>query len=218
MPPSPDASSVPIAAFDLDGTLTWADAFTSFLRARAGRRIFWSRVLPLAPLFPAFLAGALDRKALKERFARRLLGGGAVDKVEIQVEDFWTHIGAKLLRADAVAEVERRRAGGERIVIVTACPEIIAAPLARRLGADLIGTRLVVRDGRLTGDIEGANCRGAEKVRRLEATYGSGLRLAAAYGDSAGDRELLARAEEPRFRVFHDGPRFALASTIALWL
>jgi phosphatidylglycerophosphatase C len=214
----PIPQAAPVAAFDLDGTITWADAFTSFLRARAGRGIFWSRVIPLAPLFPAYLAGVVDRKALKELFAQRLLGGGAVEKVAKQAEDFWTHIGAKLLRADALAEIERRKALGDRIVIVTACPEIVAAPIARRLGAELIGTRLAVHDGRLTGDIEGENCRGAEKVARLEAAYGPDFALAAAYGDSSGDRELLARAEDGRYRVFRDGPRPALLATMALWL
>lgn len=175
-------------------------------------------MLPLAPLFPYYLLGAVDRKALKEIFARKLLGGGAVEKVAKQAEDFWTHVGAKLLRADALAEVERRRALGERIVIVTACPEIVAAPLARRLGTELIGTRLVVRDGRLTGEIEGENCRGPEKVARLEAAYGPGLALAAAYGDSSGDKEMLARAADGRYRVFRDGPRPALLATLALWL
>ncbi len=210
--------SAPVAAFDLDGTLTWADAFTSFLRTRSSRAAFWAAVAPLAPLFPAYLAGRLDRARLKERFATACLGGALATAIDEEAEAFWDGLGRELLRADGLEELERRRAAGDRVIVVTACPEIVARPLARRLGVELLGTRLAVVDGRLTGRIEGGNCRGAEKVARLEALCGPDLRLAAAYGDSAGDRELLARAADGRLRAFRDGPRHPLAATIALWL
>jgi phosphatidylglycerophosphatase C len=71
-------------------------------------------------------------------------------------------------------------------------------------------------DGRLTGELAGANVRSAEKVRRLEAWIaGSTLgdeAIVWAYGDSAGDRELLARADHP-VRVGRDRLTRAPAST-----
>ena len=48
--------------------------------------------------------------------------------------------------------------------------------------------------------LDGANCRAAEKVRRLDAWLAERRLQDAtvwAYGDSAGDRELLARADHP---------------------
>jgi phosphatidylglycerophosphatase C len=54
-------------------------------------------------------------------------------------------------------------------------------------------------DGRYTGAMVGANCRGPEKVRRLRAwmdEQGLGDAMLWAYGDSAGDRELLASADQ----------------------
>lgn len=210
-------ADAPVAAFDLDGTITWADAFTTFLRFRHTRARFWTRALPLTPLFPAYLLGRLDRRRLKERFAAAYLGGVELAQAEKETEDFWAGPGLGLLRADALAALERRRAEGLRVVIVTACPALVAAPLARRLGVELIGTRLEVEDGRITGRIEGENCRGAEKVVRLAAHCGPELRLQAAYGDSSGDIEMLAEAREPAMKLFRDGPPFPLAATIALW-
>ena len=70
-------ASAPVAAFDLDGTITWADAFTTFLRARAGRAGFWGRTAPLAPLFPAYLLRLVSRRRIKEIFAGRFLAGAA---------------------------------------------------------------------------------------------------------------------------------------------
>jgi phosphatidylglycerophosphatase C len=215
---SPRAEPSAVAAFDLDGTITWADAFTTFLRARTPRPKFWAAVLPLAPMFFAFLFAKDGRRRAKEAFATRLLAGVEEAALAAEAEAFWAGEGARILRLDALAEIERRRAEGLAVVIVTACPEIVAAPLARRLNADLIGTRLCVEDGRLTGRIDGANCRGAEKVARLRATLGPDVRVAAAFGDSAGDRELLAVAEEGFMAPFRDGPRWPLLVTIAMWL
>jgi phosphatidylglycerophosphatase C len=54
----------------------------------------------------------------------------------------------------------------------------------------------VGNDGRLTGELAGANVRHDEKVRRLEAWLGKDQAIELwAYGDSGGDRELLARAD-----------------------
>jgi len=43
-------------------------------------------------------------------------------------------------------------------------------------------------------------------VRRLRAAYGPSVRLAAAYGDTSGDAEMLALADEAGFRVFRERP------------
>jgi phosphoserine phosphatase len=54
--------------------------------------------------------------------------------------------------------------------------------------------------GRLTGRLVGENCRGREKELRLRAWLAAnGLEDAElwAYGDSAGDAELLAGADHP---------------------
>ena len=55
-------------------------------------------------------------------------------------------------------------------------------------------------DGRLTGRLRGANCRGPEKARRVEEWLEQAELEDAelwAYGDSASDDELLAAADHP---------------------
>ena len=58
----------------------------------------------------------------------------------------------------------------------------------------------------VTGAFATPNCRGSEKVRRLQAVFGEEVRLRAAYGDTSGDTEMLAIAEEPGYRVFQEKP------------
>ncbi|MNN87765.1 hypothetical protein D3C81_2053630 [compost metagenome] len=60
--------------------------------------------------------------------------------------------------------------------------------------------------GRVTGAFAGENCRGMEKVRRLREAYGDDMTLAAAYGDTSGDTEMIAIAAEKGFRVFTGRP------------
>ena len=56
--------------------------------------------------------------------------------------------------------------------------------------------------GRVTGALMGPNCRGEEKVNRLRAVFGDDMQLAAAYGDTAGDHEMLRIAHEKGYRIF----------------
>ena len=61
---------------------------------------------------------------------------------------------------------------------------------------------LDVVDAQCSGRLDGPNCRGPEKVRRLREWFDrQGLDRADltlwAYGDSSGDRELLAWADHP---------------------
>lgn len=196
----------PIVAFDFDGTLTVRDSYTAFLRWRAGPIGYAAGGLRLAP---ALLAYPLrrDRGALKAAATRMFLRGARLDHLAADAERFAAETAAGLLRPDALACWEGW-AGEARRVIVTASPEIVVLPFATRLRADtLIGTRLAVDDdARLTGGFQGPNCRGAEKVARLKAAFGEGVRVVAAYGDTGGDREMLAFADEGRMGVFTGTP------------
>lgn len=203
-PPQP---SRPLVAFDFDGTLTAQDSFITFLVWRAG--IFSAALKGLA-LVPTALAyfGHRDRGRLKSKMIRAFLGGVSLETAREDAARFARDKAPRLLRPDALAAWESWRERGARLVIVTASPEFLVSPFAQALGADtLIGTRLVIDPrGRLTGALDGMNCRGLEKVMRLKAVYGAPLDLAAAYGDTEGDADMLGAAHEAGFRVFRGRP------------
>ena len=54
--------------------------------------------------------------------------------------------------------------------------------------------------------LAGPNCRAREKVVRLQEVFGEDVRLTAAYGDTSGDAEMLAIADERGYRVFRGKP------------
>jgi len=197
----------PIVAFDFDGTLTVRDTFTAFLAWRTGPIGYLAGLAALLPDGVRFVRHR-DRGRLKAAAVRRFLAGVSRGDFEEAARRFAESRARSLLRPDAVRAWRRWQAQSARLLIVTACPEEIAAPFARGLGADgLIGTRLEYDEaGRLTGNVAGENCRGPEKARRLRAEFGEDVRLEAAYGDTDGDNEMLAMAEQPGFRLFEDTP------------
>jgi phosphatidylglycerophosphatase C len=200
--PRPDA---PIVAFDFDGTLTVRDSFMAFLMWEGGAVRAALGLIRLAPASLAYLADR-DRGRIKAAALRVFLGekplSWAQERVEIFAED------ARLMRPDALACWEDWRARGARMTIVSASPEFVVAPFAERLGADrLIATRVETdTHGRLTGALLGRNCRGPEKVARLREAFGPDVRLEAAYGDTAGDHEMLALAKTAGMKVFTGRP------------
>jgi phosphatidylglycerophosphatase C len=197
----------PLVAFDFDGTLTWRDSFRAFLAWRSGRVRYGRGLVRLAPAAAAWTRHH-DRGALKAAMVREFLAGSSEDEVARAAERFAAETARRLLRPDAVRTWRRWREADARLVIVTASPEILVAPFGRGLGAEaVIGTRLAVsQDGRLTGALDGPNCRGPEKVVRLQAVYGDGVRLEAAYGDTDGDTAMLSIAEHPGMKVFGERP------------
>jgi phosphatidylglycerophosphatase C len=197
----------PIVAFDFDGTLTVRDSFRAFLRWRGGAGDYYAGMARMAPAAFSYL---FDRNltALKAAMVRVWLSGLPRKVLEAEAAEFAAVAAPLLLRPDALKVWRRHRAEGARMVIVTASPEVIVAPFARGLGAELIlGTRLVYdADDRVSGDIDGRNCRGPEKVRRLKDALGPDVVIAAAYGDTEGDREMLDFAEESFLRLFTGVP------------
>ena len=136
--------------------------------------------------------------ATRAAFAGRPLG-----VVEPLAAEFAAKVHDNWLRSDTLAGLQAHLAAGDRVVIVSASYAIYVEPLAALLGVNqVLATRLAVgADGRLTGELDGVNCRGPEKVRRLhewlDAAHGGRSAVeVVAYGDSAGDREMLADADE----------------------
>ncbi len=194
----------PLVAFDFDGTLSFRDSFNAFLAWRSGPVGLALGLIALLPSCARYLLDR-DRGRLKAAAVRVFLRG--LEKAELDAAcDAFAHssLGRRLIRPDAEQRWRDWLERGAELAIVTASPEEVVAPFARRLGADrLIGTQLSYgADGRLDGALASENCRGPEKVARLRAQYGEEIRLAAAYGDSSGDREMLELADEKGYRVF----------------
>ncbi len=190
-----------VAAFDVDRTVTTRDCVVPFLRRVSGTAPFAARMaLASARLLPAIARGERDRA--KVQAAKIVFAGRRAVDVNATGAEFAGAVIRSWLRDDTVARLRWHQSAGHEVVLVSASFGAYLHPLGERLGAaGVLCTELVVGDdGVLTGDLSGLNCRGTEKVRRLhkwlDERHGGRANVELwAYGDSPGDRELLAGAD-----------------------
>jgi phosphatidylglycerophosphatase C len=201
MSAAPDPTPVGVAAFDFDGTLIGRDSFLPFLLRVVGRRALGRTMVLSGPaLARAFGSGRRD--GTKAALLARLLEGHPWADLEAKGLEYSGELQARI-RPIMARRVRWHREAGHRLVIVSAALAVYLEPLGRRMGFDaVLATGLEVGpDGLLTGRLKGPNVRRAEKAVRLRdwlnAEVGARPWELWAYGDSAGDRELLAMAHHP---------------------
>jgi phosphatidylglycerophosphatase C len=216
-----------VAAFDVDGTLTRRDCVVPFLLRLGATRL----ILGVAWRAPSVIAAFArrDRQRLKEIATGVAVRGRSVAAVEEVATTFGVEI-EQWLRDDTTERLRWHRAQGHTVVLVSASYEVYLDVLGRTLGVDaVLATRLATVsdvdavDGAVyTGALIGENCRGPEKLRRLDEWLAEwlpgrdgieggrhGVELWA-YGDSVGDRELLGAADHP---VWATSPLTSVPST-----
>ena len=195
-----------IAAFDFEHTITTKDTFVPFLYRAFGKYRVRNMFLRLTPQAAMVVVGLTDRDTFKERLIQSLFVGESVDRLR---DIGSTHASEILnwIRPSARGRIEWHKKRGDRLVMISASLDLYLEPVARELGFDdLLCTRLSVNDQNFDGFLSNKNCRGAEKIRQLRELIGDlSEQELHAYGDSAGDRQLLEAADYSYYRVFENG-------------
>jgi phosphatidylglycerophosphatase C len=192
-----------VAAFDFDKTISTRDNVVPFLRAAVGRPRLTRALVTISPRLFAAALNDERRDTAKVALVRRTLAGYDAGRIAEVAAEFADDVMDRHLRPDVVERVAWHRSQGHELVIVSASFTSYIDPIAARLGfTAVLATELAVGDnGRLTGELVRPNVRGAEKVRRLDEWLGATASdgrpaFVWAYGDSSGDRDLLARADQ----------------------
>lgn len=204
-------SRPPIAAFDVDGTLTWTDSFMLFLRFVRGRTGFAVRMVQLLPVFGGYFLRLRDRDATKNLLMVAFLNGISEVRYAQYCEDFARIAYPIIARPDALARLNSHLSVRDDVALVSASLEGYLRPWARALGVEtVLATQVEVIGGVLSGRMAGPNCRCEQKVVRIRAQFGD-AQLVAAYGDSRGDTQMLAAAQNPGMLMFEEAPPNARA-------
>lgn len=191
-----------VAVFDLDGTLTWRDTLVPYLIGYALRH---PRLLRLWRV-PAAVIGYVafrDRGLLKSRLIRAVMGGDPRSRIEAWSEVFVANLTrGRAFRPAALAMLQAHRAAGDRLVLLSASPDLYVPRIGSLLGFErTLCTELKWDAGapggdRLDGGLRTANRRGEEKSRCLAwlRTQYPDLPVVA-YGNSRSDLPHLRHAD-----------------------
>jgi HAD superfamily hydrolase (TIGR01490 family) len=193
---------LPLALFDLDNTLLAGDSdylWGQYLVERGlvdGQRYEREN----ERFYRDYRAGKLDIRAFL-RFALEPLATHPMADLHAWREAFLCEKIDPVILASARALVDRHRADGDCLVLVTATNAFVTAPIAARFGIPhLIATEPELVDGRYTGEVVGIPAFREGKVQRLEAWMvetGQSLAGSAFYSDSHNDVPLLDRVARP---------------------
>lgn len=192
-----------LAVFDFDHTLTTRDTLLELIKfLKGGPRFAWGMLLQ-SPYLLLYMGGLFPNQRAKEMVIRYFFGGMGLDLFNEKCRHFQESRLPKLIRREAFEKLLEHKKNGDRVVLVSASAENWTSSWCSRWGIECIGSRLEVNEGMLTGRLKGKNCYGSEKVIRLnESVQLSQYREISVYGDSRGDRELLALATRPFYRRF----------------
>lgn len=194
----PDAPRRQVAAFDFDGTICKGDSLIPFLKLAGGTATLVKATLLHLPQLVKMKLTNSRHGDVKQSIIKSVIGGMDAQSLTELGERYAKHLVNDRLLTDAKHRLEHHRSQGHEIVMVSASPDIYLRPVAALLGIPhTITTQLEVVDGTVTGNFTRHNVRDVEKARLLREHFGDEQVELWAYGNSDGDREMLAMADHP---------------------
>jgi HAD superfamily hydrolase (TIGR01490 family) len=133
-------------------------------------------------------------------YLTELSTGWRVDQLQQIVRETLDELIQPYVYAEATVLIAEHRAAGRDVVLVSATGEEVVRPIGELLGiTDIIATRMVVADGRYTGEIDfyAAGPNKVTAVRALAEERDYDLGASYAYSDSVTDVHLLASVGHP---------------------
>ena len=190
-----------LALFDLDNTLLAGDS-----------DYLWGRYLVDQGLVDAetyeeqnrafyadYQAGQLDIHAFAA-FSFGQMARFSADELASWRDDYLRRCIAPIIAPQTPALIEKHRAQGHELLIVTATNAFLTAPIADHLGvSSLLATVPERINGRFTGRIEGIPCFREGKIERLQAWLSERPPVTESWGysDSINDAPLLDWVDHP---------------------
>lgn len=181
------------AIFDLDRTITREATWTRFLIFVNWKRpAFWFFLLRIMAHGAAHKLGFASRDSVKV-LSLRALSHLTHEEAKAAATAFISREVLSGLRPGAVEAIKWHAARGDRLILATASVDLVADELAKALEFDdVIATRLDWT-GAAAPLLDGANCYGAEKMRRIVA-HGI-ARSSFAYSDHVSDLPMLENSD-----------------------
>lgn len=210
-----------IYCFDFDGTLTKKDTLLEFIKFTKGKKNFLLGFLLYSPILVLMKLHLFPNWKAKQLIFKHYFGGMTIDEFDELCMNFAMK-NMYLLRFHGIARIQEAQRKHERVFIVSASIDNWVRPFfifQLLTNVEVLGTQIEVIDGKVTGRFKTNNCYGEEKVHRiceaLTQTIENGKGASTlsfdrtrydieAFGDSRGDKEMLAFADKGHYKPFRD--------------
>jgi HAD superfamily hydrolase (TIGR01490 family) len=193
----------PAAFFDLDKTIIARSSSLAFGRPfYKGGLINRGAVMRSAYAQFVYLVGGADHDQMERMrsYLQQLCAGWPVEQVKAIVAETVHDLIDPTIYAEAVALIAEHHRQGRDVVLVSTSGSEVVEPIGAMLGADhVLATRMVVRDGRYTGEIASYmyGATKADAIRELAERHGYDLAASYAYSDSFTDVPMLGAVGHP---------------------
>ena len=192
-----------LAIFDIDYTITRKETLMEFFKYIVSKDIKNIKFLPRA-LYSGLMYGVkvYDEKRVKECFLKFIEN---IDEAELAklTKSFYDERISKILYKDAVDMIKKLKSEGYMVVLISASPEFYVKEFYAIKEVDLIiGTKFTFDGGKFIRKMDGNNCKGEEKVKRLnevlkEKNIKVDFKNSYMFSDSLSDKPLLDLVGKP---------------------
>ena len=192
-----------IAFFDFDGTITKKDTLLEFIKYSVGSKNYFLGIFANLPMLLRFKLKLLANDEAKQRLLTYFFGNWSEDKFKTTAYNYSKNEIDKVVKKSALEKINWHKKNGDKVVVVSASLESWLKPWCEKNNLDLICTKMRFDEGRVSGRFLGKNCHGQEKADKIKESFDlKKYDKIYAYGDSSGDKQMLALSTHPHFRVF----------------
>jgi HAD superfamily hydrolase (TIGR01490 family) len=192
-----------LALFDFDRTVSTKDSLLHFTAHTKGKMRLGVGLLLLSPVLALNKLGIVSADFAKSRFVTYFFGNMPASVFNELCRVYASKQLNSIIRKTALQKIQEHITQGHRVVVVSASPENYLSLWCAMQGIECVATKLSVQNNRLTGSIEGKNCKGEEKKRRIKALIDtSAYTEIYGYGDAAGDKAMLSLCTKKYYKYF----------------
>lgn len=194
-----------VAAFDFDKTLIDRDSLVPFFFYTTKRCKALYYFIKAFPFYLGYSCDCISREEIKEKLLRYFFKNKSLQDLQEIGEKYAKERLDNYLKPEALSCLRWHQEQGHYCVLISASLNIYLSPWAKEKGFhEVIASHLEKNtDNLITGKLQGGNCWGEEKKRRLLASLGPKEKFVLyMYGDSKGDLPLLELADYPFYRLF----------------
>ncbi|MBN1501051.1 MAG: HAD-IB family hydrolase [Spirochaetes bacterium] len=185
-----------LALFDFDGTITYKDSYTGFIKFSVKWKRLIAGLILLMPVIIGYKLKLLSSAKTRQIITYFSFHGCSHSEINELGLKYSGEIIPLFIRNIAIEKIQWHKQQGDKIVIVSASINIYLKHWCEKHGLDLICSELEIKENKLTGNYINGDCSGKKKSERILEKYDLQIfNKIYAYGDTIEDKEMFDLAD-----------------------